>query len=72
MPEKPSTLESTGVLRELQEIKRLLILGLLRTGASQKHVAKALGVNQSSISRMFPEKIGKSKKQSLAKSKLIR
>lgn len=47
------------LLQELRDIKRLLILNLLRSGASQAVVAKALGVSQPSISRMFPSGIGK-------------
>lgn len=41
------------VLNELVAIKRLLICGLLRSGASQNDVAKALGISQATISRMF-------------------
>jgi len=44
-----------SVLDELITIKRLLTLGLLKSGASQGEIAKALGVNQSQISRMFPK-----------------
>ncbi|MBI3743383.1 MAG: winged helix-turn-helix transcriptional regulator [Chloroflexi bacterium] len=51
--------EESGILQELEDIKRLLILTLLREGASQAEIAKALGVSQPSISRMFPGKIGK-------------
>jgi predicted XRE-type DNA-binding protein len=40
-------------LVELIAIKRLLIFGLLRSGASQRDVATALGVDQSFISRLF-------------------
>jgi predicted transcriptional regulator len=43
------------VVEELQSIKRLLALGLLKSGSSQTDLANALGVNQSSISRMFPK-----------------
>lgn len=38
---------------ELDAIKRLLTLLLLKAGASQREIAKALGVNQSVVSRMF-------------------
>ena len=48
-----------GVLRELEDIKRLLMLALLRDGVSQADIAKALGVSQPSISRMFPRGIAK-------------
>jgi predicted XRE-type DNA-binding protein len=43
------------LLESVDQIKRLLILALLRSGASQGEVAKGLGVNQSSISRLFAE-----------------
>ena len=49
------------VLDELQAIKRLMIFGLIRSGASQGEVAAALGVNQSSVSRMFPKPNGTAK-----------
>lgn len=47
------------LIAELRDVKRLLILQLLRGGASQAVIAKALGVSQPSISRMFPGGIGK-------------
>ena len=43
------------LLAELVAIKRLLAYSLLKSGASQREVAAALGVDQSSISRMFPK-----------------
>ncbi|QOJ18496.1 MAG: helix-turn-helix domain-containing protein [Phycisphaeraceae bacterium] len=46
------------VLSELVAIKRLLAFGLLRSGARQKQIAAALGVDQSQVSRMFPSGIG--------------
>jgi predicted XRE-type DNA-binding protein len=49
--------ESSNIYREIEHIKRLLILGLMRSGASQAEIANALGVNQSSISRMFPHAV---------------
>lgn len=41
---------------ELVSIKKLLIVALVRSGLSQTEVATALGVNQTTVSRMFPEK----------------
>ena len=38
---------------QLEAIKRLLIFGLLKTGATQKEIAAALGIDQSVVSRMF-------------------
>lgn len=37
--------------KELEMISRLLTVGLLQLGLSQRDLAKALGVNQSTISR---------------------
>jgi predicted XRE-type DNA-binding protein len=49
-------------LAELVAIKRLLTFALLKSSATQKEVAAALGVAQSSISKMFaggfPRQIG--------------
>lgn len=51
------------ILAELIAIKRLLIFGLMKTGLKQDEVAKALGVDQSQISRLFSKekKSGKAK-----------
>jgi hypothetical protein len=43
----------TAVATELDSIKRLMIVFMLRSGVGQRDVAKALGVNQSVVSRMF-------------------
>jgi len=59
MAKKKEDSEAIGVLRELEDIKRLLLLALLKSGVSQADIAKALGVSQPSISRMFPTGIGK-------------
>ena len=42
------------IQNELESIKKLLILILLKSGATQDEVALSLGINQSGISRMFP------------------
>jgi predicted transcriptional regulator len=46
------------VLAELIAIKRLMVFSLLKSGASQKQIAAALGIDQSQVSRMFPDSIG--------------
>jgi len=38
----------------LEELKRLLVLMLIKMGTPQAEIALALGVDQSSVSRMFP------------------
>lgn len=45
---------SDPVLAELDCIKRLLTLLLIKAGASQGEIAMALSVDQSVVSRMFP------------------
>ncbi len=57
---KPNATPTDPVLAELVAIKRLMMFALLRSGASQEHVATALGLSQSQVSRMFPGGIGKS------------
>jgi predicted transcriptional regulator len=59
MKNRTKTSDGTDLIRELQDIKRLLIMVLVRSGASQGDVAMALNVNQSSVSRMFPKQSGK-------------
>lgn len=49
-------------LSEMEGVKRLLILLLLKIGAPSKEIGMALNVNSSVIRRMFPSsKIGKLK-----------
>lgn len=38
---------------ELRDIKALLVLLLLKSGASQTEIAAALGINQGTVSRQF-------------------
>jgi len=37
----------------VNDIRKLLIFALMRSGASQAQIAEALGINQSSVSRLF-------------------
>jgi predicted XRE-type DNA-binding protein len=41
------------ILKELQDIKKLLILALMESTLSQEKIADALDVNQSTISRLL-------------------
>jgi len=52
-PSSSETSIASPLWKELDAIKRLLVLQLTRDGASQQQIAKALGVSQSSVSRMF-------------------
>jgi predicted transcriptional regulator len=51
-----------GLLKELVAIKRLMAFDLLRSGATQAEIAKALGTSQSQISEMFTKGARSSKK----------
>ena len=44
------------IARELDAIKMLLILLLMKAGASQGELALALGTDQANISRLLPAK----------------
>ena len=51
--------DSKALLGEMQAIKKLLILQLLYSGYKQKHVAGALGISESTLSRMLPKGLAK-------------
>ena len=55
MKKKPTRKQAKSEA-SLDDVKRLLMLLLLKIGASQKEIATALGVDQSVVSRMFPAK----------------
>lgn len=42
------------VVAQLDDLKRLAILQLLTSGVQSGHIAKALGIHSSVISRMMP------------------
>lgn len=56
MPKRKRNSVTDPVVEELDAIKRLLTLLLLKAGASQGEIAMALQVDQSKskVSRMFP------------------
>ena len=48
------------VIKELDAVKRLLILFLIKAGTSQGEIAMALHTDQANVSRMFPaRKVGR-------------
>ena len=51
--------ESSELLRELTAVKMLLIVQAMAVGCQQRHVAAALGVSESTLSRMLPKGLGK-------------
>lgn len=46
---------SDQLVSELGDLKKLLIMMLFDRGYTQKQVALALGINQATVSRMFPK-----------------
>lgn len=52
---KPKNTQTDPMLQELAAIKQLLIVGLIRDGVKQRHIAAALGVHESQISRSLPK-----------------
>jgi predicted transcriptional regulator len=53
--------QAEQILRELEFIRKLMILDMFEKGYSQSQLAQVLGVSQPTISRMVPN-IAKSKK----------
>jgi DNA-binding transcriptional ArsR family regulator len=43
---------SDRIIRELADIKRLLILQLITSGVEAQHIARALGTSKSTLSRV--------------------
>jgi predicted transcriptional regulator len=54
MSKRNSDPANQSVVEELEAIKRLLVLSLVKAGAKQKEIAMALQVGQAEVSRMFP------------------
>jgi predicted transcriptional regulator len=51
---KPKKQKTDPIAAELGAIKRLLVLQLITSGVQTTKIASALGVDQSSISRLVP------------------
>ena len=51
------------ILKELTMIRQLLLMGLMRSGASQADIATALSTSQSSVSRMMGKAVTASPKR---------
>jgi transcriptional regulator len=54
MAMKKTHVQQDPLLEEIASVKRLLVLFLMKTGASQDEIALALKVDRSVISRMIP------------------
>ena len=50
---------NSALLEEIKSVKLLLILQLLRSGATQSQIATLLGVSDATMSRMLPKGLSK-------------
>jgi predicted XRE-type DNA-binding protein len=53
---KPNSSLKNGIEKELECIKKLMILWLMKAGATQDEIGAALGMDQSAVSRMLQGK----------------
>ena len=54
--------DAKTLIKEIRDVKMLLILQMLNAGIRQKQLATALGVSEATMSRMLPKGIGKGAK----------
>ena len=55
--------EEQSTLKELQSIKKLLVLSLIKSGATSEEIASALGIDSSTVRHMFSMKKVKSQSE---------
>lgn len=53
-PASADNRELMRISEQLEELKRLTMVQLLASGVQSAHIAKALGIHPSAISRMLP------------------
>jgi hypothetical protein len=51
--DSPTGKDLDDVVVQIEAVKRLLVLLLMKSGSSQGEIARALGVNQATVSRHF-------------------
>jgi hypothetical protein len=56
-----SARSTDAVIKELDAIKRLLILQLLTSGVQTPAIARAMGIDRSVVSRLVPARVIKKK-----------
>lgn len=52
--------DANPLLQEMQDVKMLLILQLLKAGVKQGQIARMLKISEATISRMLPKGLAKS------------
>ena len=51
----------TALVKEMRDVKMLLILQMLNAGVRQKQIATALGISEATMSRMLPKGLSAAK-----------
>lgn len=69
MAKKGNSAENTNglILKELENIKNLLVLMLMKSGSTQNEIAKSLGISQTTVSMSLAHKNLKPMQVSIAK-----
>lgn len=49
----------SGLFGQMQDVKLLLIMQLLRDGVKQSQIAKTLSISDAKLSRMLPKGLGR-------------
>jgi DNA-binding transcriptional regulator LsrR (DeoR family) len=55
--------DAKTLIKEMRDVKMLLILQMLNSGVRQRQLATALGVSEATMSRMLPKGLGKGAKE---------
>lgn len=53
-PDTPETRDLARISAQLEDLKRLMVVQLVASGVQGSHIADALGVHPSALSRMVP------------------
>jgi hypothetical protein len=53
-PDTPEARELARISAQLEEVKRLMVVQLVASGVQGSHIADALGIHPSALSRMVP------------------
>lgn len=56
--------DAKALIKEMRDVKMLLILQMLNAGVRQRQLATALGVSEATMSRMLPKGLGKAPRDS--------
>lgn len=51
--------DAQALIKEMRDVKMLLILQMLNSGVRQRQIATALGISEATMSRMLPKGLSK-------------